>query len=67
MGGTNLAILYTPSLTQAKPNEEVILQVIDNKTNSLLSGSEIYIDAKLINKTNDNFYFKFEFNKNYTI
>lgn len=67
--GTDLKLLFTPSLNKASDGEEVIIQLVDNKTNSLVDNPEIYIEAVTINKLNNSnsFPFKFYVGKNYEI
>lgn len=66
VGGTNLQLVFTPSLGLAKPNEDVIIQVIDNKSNSLIDNVELFINAKQLNGSNS-FIYKFEQDKNYSV
>lgn len=45
VAGTSLKAIFTPSLDQAKDNEPVIIQIVDNKSNSLVNSPEILINA----------------------
>ena len=64
--GTVLSVLFTPSLSEAKAGEDVIIQLIDNKSGSLITGDpEIYIDARKINISNGAYNFKLLSDKTY--
>jgi hypothetical protein len=66
-GSTNLKFLFTPSLKNAQPGTNVIIQLIDNSTESLVSEPEIFIDAIRLNTTDGyTFYHQFDVNKNYS-
>lgn len=66
--GTELYIEFTPAQDKIKNNEEVILQVLDNKSRSLVENPELYINSLLVeNKTGKSFRYKFETGKNYNI
>lgn len=68
--GTYLEFSFTPSLTDAKDGEYVTIQLIDNKTNSLVENPLIYINANEVENVSSNgksFYFKFRSDTNYTI
>lgn len=43
--GTDLALLFTPSLDIAKEGDSVIVQIIDNKTNNLVATPQLYLNA----------------------
>jgi len=66
--GTNLKFLFTPSLTSAQEGETIAIQLVDNKTNSLILDPEIEIDAiPLTNRSGRTFMFSFDTDKNYTL
>lgn len=65
--GTNLALLFTPSLTAAKPNQEVLIQVIDNKSASLISSPELYINANQLAYSNGVFRYNFSSFMDYSV
>jgi hypothetical protein len=65
--GTNLEVLFTPSLDIAKANTEIIMQVIDNKTNSLVQNTMAYLDAKPLNKTGESYAIYLDVDKNYSL
>lgn len=67
-GGTTLDFLFTPSLDKIKPNQEFIIQLIDNSSGSLASESELFIDAIKQNNS-DGYSFKtsFEYGKTYLL
>jgi len=68
VGGTTLDFLFTPSLSTARPQETVAIQLVDNKTNSLVNNPTIEIDAiPITNRSGNTFFFSFESDKNYTI
>ena len=43
--GTNLELLFTPRIDTAEPNKQIIIQLIDNKTKSLVESPKIYVNA----------------------
>lgn len=51
-GGTTLKFVFTPSLDKAKPNENVIVQVVDNLTGSLQLPL-VYANSILLNSSDD--------------
>ena len=65
--GTNLKFLFTPTLQNAQSKQEVLIQLIDNKTGSLVPSPEIYIDAIQLNSSSSTFRYSFESDKNYSI
>ncbi len=68
LGGTDLDLLFTPSLEDAKEGETVAIQVIDNKTGNLVSLPELFIDSIFINSSQgDIFYYYFNINQDYDI
>ena len=67
-GGTNLDFLFTPNLNKVKPGESFIIQLIDNRSGSLVSNPELFIDAvKHNNSDGYSFITSFEFNKNFSL
>jgi hypothetical protein len=66
IAGTNLAFLFTPSLSQAQVNQNVIVQLVDNKTGSLVNNPEIQVDAVPLVLNGSTYYFKFDSGRNYT-
>jgi len=66
--GTNLKFLFTPTLQNAQSKQEVLIQLIDNKTGSLVPSPEIYIDAvQLSTNSSSTFRYSFDSDKNYSI
>lgn len=53
VAGTNLKLLFTPSLNSLNTGEQTIIQLIDNKTDSLVDSPEIYLDGIKINPLNN--------------
>ena len=62
--GTDLDLKFTPDLNLAIIGEEVLVQVVDNKTQSLVQSPRIWVDAVEINGT-ETFNFIFETDKEY--
>jgi len=68
--GTNLKLLFTPSLDKISNGEQTIIQLIDNKTESLVENPEIYVNAIKLNSINNSdksFPFTMEADKDYEI
>lgn len=68
--GTDLAFHFSPSLEQATEGEEIIVQLIDNKTGSLVESPEIYLDSIKVNSINTSeksFPLNLQINKNYEL
>lgn len=66
--GTDLYLDFIPRLNQLKIGEETIIQILDNKSRSLVDRSELYIDSIFFeNVTGKSFKYKFLPNKNYTL
>ena len=68
ISGTDLKFLFTPSLENLNNNENVLIQLVDNKTGSLVSDPRIQVDARDINQTSpETFEFAFESEKSYIL
>ncbi len=67
VAGTDLKFIFTPELDKIKPGKETLIQLVDEKTGSLVNSPEIEVDAVLLNKTGNSFRFKFEPKLNYTL
>ncbi|MEM3075074.1 MAG: hypothetical protein QW727_03995 [Candidatus Pacearchaeota archaeon] len=65
--GTSLKLLFIPELDMLNDNEEVAIQLVDNRTSSLVNNPEIEINAFLLNKSGNSFIYNFQANKEYTI
>jgi len=66
--GTSLRLLFTPSLDKAQNNEVVVLQLIDNKTDSLVENPSIEVNAiPITNRSGNTFFYSFEVGRNYSI
>lgn len=65
--GTLLGFLFTPSLDTAQSNQDIAIQLVDNKSGSLVPNPEIYIDARLLNGTGNTFYTKLDYGKSYQL
>lgn len=65
--GTDLKLTFTPPLSEAVNGEEIIIQIVDNKTNSLIIDSELYINSIRINPeiNSNSFTFAFETGRTY--
>lgn len=68
LGGTSLALDFLPALSVAKSNEQVIIQVMDNSSRSLVDSPSLYIDGVLITEqSGKSFKHLFVTGKNYSI
>lgn len=68
LAGTNLKLIFTPGLDKAKNKEQVVIQLVDNSSGSLVQNPQIFIDAvPLTNSSFGSFYFNFEAFKNYSV
>ena len=68
IAGTSLRVLFTPDLSVAKKGERVAIQLIDNKTDTLVETPSIEIDAiPITNKSGKTFFFEFDVDKNYSL
>ncbi len=67
VAGTSLKFSFTPELNKLGDGEEVLIQLIDNKTGNLVESPEIEIDALLLNKTGNSFKYSFKAEKEYSI
>jgi len=68
--GTELEIKFTPTKEKILSNEEVILQLIDNKSGNLVNSPSIYINAiklESLNNSEKSFPYKFDLGTNYEI
>lgn len=66
--GTVLRFSFTPTLENAKAGEPVLIQLVDNKTGSLVNSPIVQVDARDANKSGDfSFEYLFEFRKNYEL
>ena len=68
--GTDLKIIFFPSLDSMQDGQETIIQLVDNKTDSLVDSPEIYINAiPLIpmNSSAKSFPFKMNVGTNYEL
>jgi len=68
--GTNLRLLFTPTLDKLSNEEPTIIQIVDNKTGSLVNSPEIYINAiKLspLNTSEKSFPYSFSVGENYEV
>ena len=45
VAGTNLKLLFTPTLDSAKNGQQLIIQLTDNKTGSLVDNPQIFVNA----------------------
>lgn len=64
--GTTLKFIFTPTLSNLKVGEPTLIQIVDNKTGSLVNSPKLFIDAKEINISNSAFEFTPEPKKEYT-
>jgi len=65
--GTELDFLFTPALSSIKPKDTVAINIIDKKTQSIVSNSDLLIDAvPITNKSGPTFFYILDNSKNYT-
>jgi len=57
--GTVLRFDFTPDLEVAKGNEQILIQLVDNKTGSLVTDPKIWVNALTVNKTGQTFEYGF--------
>lgn len=70
IAGTSLKLLFTPSLDVLSDGEQTIIQLIDNKTNSLVENPSVYVNAIPItplNNSDKSFPYSFNTDTNYEI
>jgi hypothetical protein len=60
IAGTNLRFLFVPSLDLTRDNDLVLIQLVDNKTNSLVTHPRIFVDARELNSSSETFEFRFK-------
>lgn len=66
--GTDLKIMFIPDLSKARPGEKIILNLVDNKTNNLVNGAEMFIDYLPLNTSDGyTFFYSFDLNRNFFI
>ena len=53
--GTNLKIIFTPALSELQDGQEVLIQLADNKTGSLVTEPRVWVNAKELNGTGETF------------
>lgn len=67
VAGTSLKFIFTPRLDTPTNNEKYIIQLVDNKTGSLVSSPRIFIDAIEVISDTDVFEFYFLQNTDYEL
>lgn len=68
IAGTNLKLVFTPSLESIQDGQQTLIQLVDNKTGSLVENPEIYVDAVLLTtNTSKSFPFYMFVSKNYSV
>ena len=65
--GTTLKFLFTPILTESSDDGARLIQLVDNRTGSLVTNPKIWIDAVAVNSSSDTFEFSFEEGKEYEL
>ena len=65
--GTELKFKFTPELSKLGNGEEVLIQLLDSKTNNTINNPEVEVDAILLNLSGSSFKFKFESEKSYEL
>lgn len=66
--GTSLRFAFTPSLENALEGQAVLIQLVDNKTGSLVNSPIILVNAGEVNKTGSfSFEYHFEARKDYEL
>lgn len=63
----SLKLAYDKEIQNIKAGEEVIVQIVDNVSNSLVDNPELYINSRQINNTGKSFYFTFDSGVDYEI
>lgn len=64
--GNGLQLVFTPDLSVAKPGKNVIVQIIDNSSGSLVSNAQLFVNAMLQNGTGYSFTYSFDLGQNYS-
>lgn len=67
VAGTALAFKFFPDLGTYTSEEPLIVQLIDNKTQSLVSQPRLWVNAKEINSTSESFEYTFEPEQDYEL
>lgn len=66
--GTELELFFLPTLNNMKDKDFASIQIIDNKSKSLVENPQLYINAvSILNQSGKTFFYQFEVKKNYTI
>lgn len=66
--GSKLRVIYTPSLDTITGNQTVIMQLVENNSNSLVSNSQIQVNSiEAVNISSSSFSYNFLPNINYTV
>lgn len=66
--GTSLTLSFTPTLSEINGGETISIQILDNKSQSLVDNPELYIDGEFIeNMTGKSFRYIFNVGKVYSI
>ncbi len=68
VAGTTLKFIFTPKLDEATGDEDkFLIQIVDNKTGSLVSDPRVWVNAIEINSSSDTFEYAFSPNTNYEV
>ena len=67
VAGTNLRLSFTPNIETITNNQSVIIQLVDNKTGSLVNSPRLWINAQEINSSSESFKFNFLTNTLYEL
>jgi hypothetical protein len=66
--GSRLKFLFDPEIKNAKNEELVIIQLVDNLTGSLVDNPEVYIDGLLLtNQSGNSYFYAFKTDRTYSI
>lgn len=65
--GTDLRLVFTPFLDQIRNNQEVIIQLVDNKSGSLVFNPVVYVNAIPLNSSSNSFPYRFQTGISYSI
>lgn len=67
VAGTNLKILFNPALNIARDGDTVIIQLVDNRSGSMVASPELYVDSMPSNNSQNSFYKVFHVGKTYNL
>lgn len=65
--GTTLKFIFTPKLDEVETDETTLIQIVDNSTGSVITGSQLYIDAVQVIPNGYSFPYEFDTTRTYEI